>query len=48
VDIALNHDATRGQTMIDYPNVYRKTPNVEVVLAASREKFLEILYQAIR
>lgn len=48
LDIALNHDATRGQTMIDYPNVFGKSPNVEVVLAASREKFLEILYNAIR
>jgi purine nucleosidase len=47
VDIALNNDATRGQTMIDYPNVYGKEPNVEVVLVASREKFIELLYQAI-
>jgi purine nucleosidase len=48
IDIALNHDATRGQTMVDYPNVYGKTANVEVVLAASRERFLEILYGSIR
>jgi purine nucleosidase len=48
VDIALNNDATRGQTMVDYPDVYGKAANVEVVLVASREKFLELLYEAIR
>ncbi len=48
VDIALNNDATRGQTIIDYPNVYKKTPNVTIVLETSRAKFLELLYRSCR
>lgn len=46
VDIALNNDATRGQTIVDFNSVYGKTPNVEVVLAASREQFWEMLMVA--
>lgn len=47
VDIALNNDATRGQTIVDFNNVYKKTPNVEVVLEASREEFLKLLNAAL-
>ena len=43
VDIARNDDATRGQTIVDINNVYDKTPNVEVVFEANRERFVEML-----
>lgn len=47
VDISLNNDATRGQTIVDYPNVYKKKPNVEVVLECSRKQFLALLHQSL-
>ncbi len=38
----------RGQTVIDHLGLTGDTPNVDVVLAASREKFLDILYHAVQ
>ncbi|MFK7947006.1 MAG: nucleoside hydrolase [Saprospiraceae bacterium] len=47
VDIARNDDATRGQTIVDINNVYNKTPNVEVVFEASRDRFVELLKNSL-
>lgn len=48
VDIARNNDATRGQTIVDINNVYSKTPNVEVVFEADRERFLKLLKACLK
>jgi purine nucleosidase len=37
----------RGQTVVDHLGVTGREPNVEVVFAASRERFLELLYDAV-
>ncbi|HET7292773.1 MAG TPA: nucleoside hydrolase [Vicinamibacteria bacterium] len=37
----------RGQTVVDRLGVLRREPNVDVVLAASRERFLERLHAAV-
>ncbi len=37
-----------GQTVVDHLGVMQQTPNVEIVLAASRERFLEILRNALK
>lgn len=38
----------RGQTVVDHLNVTGRDPNIEVVAQASRERFLELLYAAVR
>jgi inosine-uridine nucleoside N-ribohydrolase len=41
----------RGQTVVDHheiTGVSEYEPNVEVVEEASRERFLELLYEAVR
>ena len=37
----------RGQTVVDLLGVTGRTPNVEVVVEASRERFLEMLHGAV-
>jgi pyrimidine-specific ribonucleoside hydrolase len=37
----------RGQTVVDLLGVTGRIPNVEVVIEASREQFLEILRAAV-
>jgi purine nucleosidase len=37
----------RGQSVVDHVHVMGREPNAEVVLAASRERFLRILYDAV-
>ena len=39
---------SRGQTVVDHLNVTGREPNVEVVAEASRERFLQLLYAAVR
>ena len=39
---------SRGQTVVDHLNVTGREPNVEVVTEVSRERFLEVLYAAVR
>ncbi len=39
---------TRGQTVIDHAGYTGREPNVEVVLEASRERFLGVLHAALR
>jgi purine nucleosidase len=38
----------RGQSVVDHVHVLRRQPNAEVVREASRERFLQILYEAVR
>ena len=37
----------RGQTVVDHTGVTGREPNVDVVFEASRERFIEILHQAV-
>lgn len=48
VEIECQSDLTRGQTVIDHIKLVGKKPNVNVVLEASREHFLRLLYDAVR
>ncbi|MFN8593387.1 MAG: nucleoside hydrolase [Thermomicrobiales bacterium] len=38
----------RGQTVVDHRGVTGREPNVDVVLEASRERFLEMLHRAVK
>ena len=48
VDIEAQSELTRGATVVDHLRVTGLEPNVDVVLEASRERFLETLYVAVR
>ena len=48
VDIETQSELTRGATVVDHLRVSGREPNVDVVLEASRERFLETLYAAVR
>src|SRR5262249_39674900 len=48
VRIETKSDLCRGQTVIDHLGVTQNEPNVEVVLAASRERFMEMLRTALQ
>jgi purine nucleosidase len=37
----------RGQTVVDLLGVTGRNPNVEVVVEASRERFLEMLHESV-
>ena len=47
VEVITANDVTRGQTVVDHMSILNRTPNVEVVLEASREKFLSMLKGAL-
>jgi purine nucleosidase len=38
----------RGQTVVDLLGVTGRKPNVDVVVEASRERFLELLHESVR
>ncbi len=48
VDIEMQSELTRGATVVDHLRVSGREPNADVVLEASRERFLETLYAAVR
>ncbi|TFH10590.1 MAG: nucleoside hydrolase [Candidatus Atribacteria bacterium] len=48
VDIETKSELTRGATVVDHLRVSGREPNADVVLAASRERFLETLNAAVR
>jgi purine nucleosidase len=48
VVIETGSTACRGQTIVDHLHVTGREPNVNVVLAASRRKFLNILHQSVK
>jgi purine nucleosidase len=48
VEIETGSTLCRGQSVVDHLHVLGREPNAEVVLEASRERFLQILYDAVR
>jgi purine nucleosidase len=48
VEIETSSALCRGQTIVDHLQVTRHEPNVNVVLEASRESFLSILYESVK
>jgi len=48
IDIETNSDLTRGQTVVDYNGTLGKVPNVELVIEASHEKFMAMLFDSLR
>jgi purine nucleosidase len=48
VEVIAADGVTRGQTVVDHTGIMEKSPNVEVILAASREKFLTMLRHALQ
>lgn len=48
VAIETQSEICRGQSVVDHMGVLGQAPNAEVVLKASRQKFLDLLYQAVR
>ena len=47
VAVETEGDWSRGQTVVDHLGVTGQEPNVEVVFEALRERFLELLHQAV-
>ena len=47
VDVETLSELTRGATVVDHLRVTDRTPNAEVVLAASRDRFLDVLRSAM-
>lgn len=47
VTVDTESDLCRGQTVIDHLGVMNRPPNTEVVLEASRERFLALLQQSV-
>ncbi len=48
VDIETQSDLTRGATVVDHLRVSGRAPNADIILEASRERFLQVLYRAVR
>jgi len=48
VEIETSSLSCRGQTIVDHLQVTGHEPNVNVVLEASRERFLSILYESVK
>ena len=48
VEIITANDLTRGQTVVDHMGILNRPPNAEVVLEASREKFISMLQKALK
>jgi purine nucleosidase len=47
VAVEAGSELCRGQSVVDHFGVLGKQPNTEVVLEASRQKFLDLLYAAV-
>ncbi len=48
VAIETDSELCRGQTVVDHLPITEQEPTVAVVLEASRDRFLHILYDAVR
>ena len=48
VEVETSSLSCRGQTIVDHLQVTGQEPNVRVVLEASRERFLSILYECVK
>jgi purine nucleosidase len=47
VAVETGGDWCRGQTVVDHLGVTRRPPNIDVVLEASRERFLDLLHRSV-
>ncbi|HCP31923.1 TPA: nucleoside hydrolase [Candidatus Acetothermia bacterium] len=48
VAVETRSELTRGATVVDHLGITGQEPNAEVVLGASRERFLRVLYDAVQ
>ena len=48
VEVICSDNSTRGQTVVDHEHMLEENNGVEVVLEASREKFLDLLHRSLR
>ena len=48
IDIETVSELTRGQTVVDYNGTLGKTPNVELVIEASHQQFIKLLFDSMR
>ena len=48
VDVETHSELTRGATIVDHLRVTEHGPNAEIVLEASRDRFLQLLNDAVR
>jgi purine nucleosidase len=48
VAIATESDLCRGQSVVDHLGMLGREPNAEVVMEASRERFVQMLFDAVR
>jgi purine nucleosidase len=48
VTIKTESDLCRGQSVVDHRGDSGREPNAEVVIEASRERFMQILFDAVR
>lgn len=47
VDVEVNGKLTTGTTVVDFFDVLKKTPNAEVVYDVDREKYIQLIYNAV-
>jgi purine nucleosidase len=47
VAVEVGNGLCRGQTIVDHLSVTKQPPNIEVVMSASRDHFLKLLYDAV-
>lgn len=48
VDVEVTGTLTVGTTVVDFFDVLKKTPNVEFVYDVDREKYINLIYEAVR
>jgi purine nucleosidase len=48
VDIEAQSDLCRGQSIVDHLGILGREPNAEVVMGASRDMFVQMLFDAVR
>lgn len=48
VEVCTDSELCRGQTVVDHLGSTGNPPNTEVILATSRDRFLEMLYDSVR
>lgn len=48
VDVETKGELTRGAVVVDHLGITEEPPNTDVVLEASRDRFLELLYTAVQ
>lgn len=48
VDVEVTGKLTTGTTVVDFFDVLKKTPNVEFVYDIDRERYINLIYEAVR